>query len=48
MTGSNDLFCFRPVTCHEVKDAMDKLHSSKAVGYDGWRADTFSNHYLQF
>ena len=35
MTGSNDLFCFRRVTCHEVKDAMDKLNSSKAVGYDG-------------
>lgn len=34
MTGSNDSFCFRPVTCHEVKDAMDKLSSSKAVGYD--------------
>lgn len=35
MTASNDSFCFRPVTCDEVKDAIDKLNSSKAVGYDG-------------
>ena len=34
MTGSNDSFCFRPVTCHEIKDAMDKLNSRKAAGYN--------------
>lgn len=39
MTASNNAFCFRPVTYHEVKDAMDKINSRKAADITGYNCD---------
>lgn len=35
MDGSNNSSRFRPVNCHEVKEAIDKMDPRKAAGYDG-------------
>ena len=35
MIAQKNSFCFRPVSYHEVKDAMDKIEARKAPGYDG-------------
>ena len=34
MNAPKSSFCFRPVSYHEVKDAMDKIEAGKAAGYD--------------
>ena len=35
MNATKNSFCFRPVSYHEVSDAMDKIEAGKAAGYDG-------------
>lgn len=39
MDGSNNSFRFRPVNCHEVKEAIDKMDPRKAAGYDGLQSE---------